>query len=427
MTLVNTLDLYNETGRLMDLHSERKHEEAKLVGDTLLAFFASSNTSPLSSISSFVMGMRHHVKSEFKEAITYFNEGIYSSTDEKDIAAINHLGLAFSSRSMGNLDEAVSQLFIAAEKLNPNGPLKKFLMYIYVQLGEIHVAINEHEAALDFFDKVLNAKDNEWKNLALLYNAIGVCYHKMNQFDKSKEFFLKALESKDIAPTLLSKAQNDLGMLYLDLNELSESEKLFKESIRIREEYNMEDAASTSMCHLAETYIKQDRILEAITLLNTCMEISKKYHTKLKELKILNLIIKAHCANKEYQIASEYYDQYNQLQSEIKIEQEKNILKLKNEQIESQRKIISEKHQQLAATLDEIKQLKINRKAMIFSWTTVIVLVLISEVFIDPLIENYAYNTIISLLIKVGIALLIKPFDGLYESILWNRTMKKIN
>jgi hypothetical protein len=52
---------------------------------------------------------------------------------------------------------------------------------------------------------------------------------------------------------------------------------------------------------------------------------------------------------------------------------------------------------------------------------------LVSEIFIDPFIENYySYNIAISLAVKIGIALLFKPIDGMYESILWNKTIKKI-
>ena len=426
MTALPTFDIYNEVIKLMETHSSRKHEEAKKIADGIFAYFEISGNEHLQGLSCFALGMRFHVKSEFKEALIHFEQGYLNAGKEKDIAAINHLGTAFSSRSMGNLDEAVSQLFLAVEKINPQGPLKDFLLYMYMQLGEIHIVINEHEIALDFFDKTLHTPNNTWQNMALLYNAIGVCYHSMRQYEKGREFLLKAMNSKEISTTLLSKTQNDLGMLHLDMGELHEAELILKESIRIRKENKMEDVASTSMCLLAETYLKQNRVDEAIELLNSCKVISEKYNTKWKEVKILNLLAKAHYLNQDHKIANEYYEQYNTLQNEVKREQEKNILKLKNEQIEKQKKTIQEKHQQLSATLEEIKQLKINRKAVLFSWITVIVLVLVSEIFLDPIIENYSYNTVISLLVKIGIALLFKPLDGMYESILWNKTIKKI-
>ena len=111
---------------------------------------------------------------------------------------------------------------------------------------------------------------------------------------------------------------------------------------------------------------------------------------------------------------------------EAKSEQERKIFKLKNEQIEKQRKIIADKHSQLMATFDEVKRLKINRKSIYFSWITVILLVLVSEIFLDPMIEHLAYDNFLSLAVKVAIACLFKPIDGMYESILWNRAIKKV-
>jgi tetratricopeptide (TPR) repeat protein len=426
MITLTTSDIYSEVAQLMETHSSRKHEEAKRIADGIFVYLENSDKEHLLGISCFALGMRFHVKSEFKQALVHFEQGYLNAGNEKDIAAINHFGTALANRSMGNLDEAVNQLFLAVEKINTRGPLKNFLLYVYVQLGEIHVVINEHEIALDFFSKVQQVSNNTWKNMALLYNAIGGCYYSMKQYEKGREFLQKAVNSKEISPTLLSKAQNDLGMLHLELGELNEAETILRESIRIREELKMEDAAGTSMCHLAETYLKQNRVSEAIELLNSCKLISEKYDTKWKGLRILNLLAKAYSLNQDHRTANEYYEQSNILQNKVKGEQEKNILKLKNEQIEKQKKIIQEKHQQLSATLEEIKQLKINRKAMLFSWITVIALVLVSEIFIDPIIENYSYNIAISLLVKTGIALLFKPIDGMYESILWSKTIKKI-
>jgi hypothetical protein len=139
----------------------------------------------------------------------------------------------------------------------------------------------------------------------------------------------------------------------------------------------------------------------------------------------LSLLARANSVAKNYEEAISYYEQYQALYDNVKGEQERNIFKFKNAQIERQKRIISEKHAQLAATLDEIKRLKVDRKATIFSWTTIIVMVVISELFLDPIIENYAYNNVLSLGVKVMIALLFKPIDGLYEKILWERAIKK--
>lgn len=165
-------------------------------------------------------------------------------------------------------------------------------------------------------------------------------------------------------------------------------------SLKVREELKQEDASCTSMLHLGEVYLAQGRVEQALRVLLRCKALAEKYEAKLKLLKILQLLANAYTAHQDYKTANEYYREYNILQTEVKAEQERNIFKLKNKQIEKQKQVITEKHDLLMRTFDEIKRLKIDRKAQFFSWITVIILVLISEMFIDPLIENYAYNNL---------------------------------
>ena len=80
------------------------------------------------------------------------------------------------------------------------------------------------------------------------------------------------------------------------------------------------------------------------------------------------------------------------------------------------------KNSQLKNTLDEVARLKINHRSVIFSILTVAALVLLTEIYFDPLIDEYAYNTYISLATKICVALLFKPFEGLYEKILLKRS-----
>ncbi len=67
-------------------------------------------------------------------------------------------------------------------------------------------------------------------------------------------------------------------------------------------------------------------------------------------------------------------------------------------------------------------RLKINHRSVIFSILTIAALVLLTEIYFDPLIEEYAYNNYISLAAKIGVALLFKPLEGLYEKLLLKRS-----
>jgi hypothetical protein len=80
----------------------------------------------------------------------------------------------------------------------------------------------------------------------------------------------------------------------------------------------------------------------------------------------------------------------------------------------------------LAATFEEIIRLKVNGKAVVFSWITIIILVLISEIFLDPLVENYPPQQPAQFAGESYDCLAVQTIDGLYEKILWDRTIKKV-
>jgi tetratricopeptide (TPR) repeat protein len=248
----------------------------------------------------------------------------------------------------------------------------------------------------------------------------------MRQYEKSKYHFTQALQLENLSREVVARGQNDLGVLLLEMKEYEEAEELLTTSLAIREEAQLEDAASTSMLGLSEVYLARGRSKDAVELLTRCKAITDKFQTKQKQVRLLQLLARAYSACGKYEEATQAYEQYNSLLRDAKSEQERRIFKLKNEQIEKQRKVIADKHSQLMATFDEVRRLKINRKSIYFSWMTVILLVLISEIFLDPWIEHLSYDNFISLSVKVLIACLFKPIDGMYEKILWDRAMGKV-
>ncbi len=376
----------------------------------------------------FVMGITCFFKNNYEEARMHLEKIAGLPLAEKsDLHGIANMGLGLTYRSLGQLDEAVARLSASAESINQDGPFRLFIAYCHHQLGEIHVTIGEYENAIQHFTNDYTLAKEYHDSLASFryHMGLGSCYLKMKEYEKGKSHYLQALELKDLLPPIVAIIENELGVLHLKMNDYGQAETYLTNSIAYRESHNLEDAACTGMITLAEVYLLQERNSEAIPLLNRCLTLVEKYHTQWKKITVLSLLARAYSHVKNYEEAVRYYEQYHTLYDKIKGEQERNIFKFKNAQIERQKKIISEKHAQLAATLEEIKRLKVDRKAAFFSWSTIIILVVISELLLDPFIENYSYNNLISLLVKVMIALLFKPLDGLYEKILWERAIKK--
>jgi len=122
--------------------------------------------------------------------------------------------------------------------------------------------------------------------------------------------------------------------------------------------------------------------------------------------------------------ALKYFHLYDDLQVKINSQQVKNIFNLKNRQIGEQHKEIAQKHEQLKTTLDELARIKVSRRSLFFSIITVVVLVISTEVFLDPLIEKYSYNSYLGLGSKVLIAFMLKPIENVYERLLFKKAMQ---
>jgi len=122
--------------------------------------------------------------------------------------------------------------------------------------------------------------------------------------------------------------------------------------------------------------------------------------------------------------ALKYFHLYDELQVNTNSQQIKNIFQLKNKQIAKQHDEIEQKHAQLKSTLNELARIKVSRRSAFFSIITVVILVMSTEVFLDPLIEKYSYNVYLSLGSKVMIAFFLKPIENLYERLLLKKALE---
>lgn len=119
-------------------------------------------------------------------------------------------------------------------------------------------------------------------------------------------------------------------------------------------------------------------------------------------------------------------EKYISIISDISVQKEnERALQRQEKKIESQKQLLENKNKQLQSALDELSKVKINRKSLFFSIATAIVLVILTEAFMDPIIDKYySLNVYISLAIKILIALLLKPMENIYERILLKRAVK---
>ncbi len=94
-----------------------------------------------------------------------------------------------------------------------------------------------------------------------------------------------------------------------------------------------------------------------------------------------------------------------------KLDQTNDKLNLVNEEIK-------DKNVQLEKTINDLAEAKIGRRATTLVFIFTLILFIISEAFIEPWIEAYYKNFMVSLGVKGIIALLIKPLETMVEDFL---------
>ncbi len=104
----------------------------------------------------------------------------------------------------------------------------------------------------------------------------------------------------------------------------------------------------------------------------------------------------------------------DRLQNRLNVANEK--LNFANENIQANAKLIEEKNTQLRDTISELIQTKISQKASTIVLFAAIGLFIISELFLDPIVERYVgKNFWLGVLLKGSIALMLRPIDLLVE------------
>jgi uncharacterized phage infection (PIP) family protein YhgE len=82
-------------------------------------------------------------------------------------------------------------------------------------------------------------------------------------------------------------------------------------------------------------------------------------------------------------------------------------------------------NQLLQDTIDQLVKAKVGRKASSIVLLIAIILFIISEGWLEPIVESQIGNPQIGFLFKLGIAVLLKPIDVLVERYMMRRALKQ--
>jgi hypothetical protein len=124
-------------------------------------------------------------------------------------------------------------------------------------------------------------------------------------------------------------------------------------------------------------------------------------------------------------------ENYEELIDQVKIitkisDRLQNKLNKTNEALESSNIKLADLNHQLNQTIDQLTEAKIGRKAGTIILIFAIALFIISEAFIEPIIERtFSNNFWIGLGLKLGVAILIKPGEDFVNKYMLRQARKK--
>lgn len=100
-----------------------------------------------------------------------------------------------------------------------------------------------------------------------------------------------------------------------------------------------------------------------------------------------------------------------------------------NQDLQESSEVIQRKNEQLQSYIDELTKARVSKKATTIVLMAAIVLFLISEVFLEPIVDSYINQDsqyfFFNIAIKLSIAILLKPIDYVVEGYLMRDARRK--
>jgi tetratricopeptide (TPR) repeat protein len=226
--------------------------------------------------------LTHHKSGKLPEAEIIYRQII--AEDPENASALNLFGLLLLQH--GRYDEAVDLIKKAIE-IKP-------IPYFYINLGNLYLAKNEPDTAINNYTKAMEMEPNNYES----WFGLGMCYKNKKNYDKAIEYYEKAISLNPACyPAFINlgniyKLKNDLykaiehykkailfnqndydvynslGLLFFDVYELDEAAYCFEKSINIKPNYE------NAYINLGNVYKIKDEPQKAMNYFNMVLEMN---------------------------------------------------------------------------------------------------------------------------------------------------------
>lgn len=222
--------------------------------------------------------MRYFAETSFKN--NYFEGQSY---------ALNHLGTWH--RNTSNYTKAIQLHKQALETANNANNLElkvyslNMLSVVYRRMDAIKTALDYAQEAIQLAETVKNPSKGLRRSINVSLNGIGNIYQSLKQYNVAIETYQKSLIlEKELNNTLgLAINNQNIGECYEELNDNNLALNYYRKSLALNEQINSDRGRVYCKNSIAKVYIKQNRLTEALQLLETTLkkaiEINDKFIT----------------------------------------------------------------------------------------------------------------------------------------------------
>jgi tetratricopeptide (TPR) repeat protein len=258
---------------------------------------------------------------------------------------------------MGEFDKCIYHQSLVQGLVSPKGRLSNFLILSYFQLGEVYMMIDEYHQAEEVLLVGLKVGGDSYANKFRILSSLGRLYLRKKQLDEAEKYFILANENTD-SVSQKARALFDLAGLYKQSGLVDKAISFSEESYQLRVKSGLYDAATCSHILTAEVLLSINRVDEAIEILKNSLADTYKYKAVAKSKQVYSLLAKTYKEKGAWKDAFMAFSAFEKIQLDLYINQQKEIFKLKNNEIRKQKEVIEEIHEEVQASIQYAERIQ---------------------------------------------------------------------
>ncbi|MFK7814511.1 MAG: tetratricopeptide repeat protein [Maribacter sp.] len=196
--------------------------------------------------------------------------------------ALNELGRTY--RKLSQFTSAIKLHQEALDLANKDNNLEfkvaslNYLGVVFRRTSSIRTAMDYNQKALELAESVENPSVSIKRSINISVNCIGNLYQMLDQHDKAIEYFERSLRLETELGNLLGQAVNyqDIGACKEAQGNLTHALGDYRTSLALNEKIDNDMGRIICNTAIAQIYIKQDNLQEAIELLEYAMPKAQK-------------------------------------------------------------------------------------------------------------------------------------------------------